>query len=73
VEGQEINVEARELISLGELGRGAFGVVEKMKHTPSNTIMAVKASQEFCHYNSIISQYLSSWVCFARMMAISVL
>ncbi|XP_018026532.1 dual specificity mitogen-activated protein kinase kinase 3-like, partial [Hyalella azteca] len=42
VEGQEINVEARELVSLGELGRGAFGVVEKMKHTPSNTIMAVK-------------------------------
>ncbi|KAF2366419.1 Protein kinase domain [Trinorchestia longiramus] len=42
VEGQEISVEARELVVLGELGRGAFGVVEKMKHAPSNTIMAVK-------------------------------
>ena len=42
VDGEEITVEARELIVLGELGRGAFGVVEKMKHTPSNTVMAVK-------------------------------
>lgn len=45
VEGKEINVEARELVVLEELGRGAFGVVEKMKHTPSDTIMAVKVSR----------------------------
>ena len=25
-----------------DLGRGAYGVVEKMKHIPSGTVMAVK-------------------------------
>uniref|UniRef100_A0AC35F8V6 Protein kinase domain-containing protein n=1 Tax=Panagrolaimus sp. PS1159 TaxID=55785 RepID=A0AC35F8V6_9BILA len=33
---------ADDLIDLGEIGRGRFGVVNKMKHTKSNKIMAVK-------------------------------
>ncbi|KAF6030691.1 MAP2K6 [Bugula neritina] len=37
-----IECEADHLEQLEELGRGAFGVVEKMRHTPSGTIMAVK-------------------------------
>lgn len=39
-----IECEADHLEQLEELGRGAFGVVEKMRHTPSGTIMAVKVS-----------------------------
>lgn len=35
-------VEADDLEKISDLGRGAYGVVEKMKHVPSGTIMAVK-------------------------------
>ena len=35
-------VEADDLEKLEDLGRGAYGIVEKMKHKPSGTIMAVK-------------------------------
>ena len=38
-------VEATDLESIVELGRGAYGVVEKVRHRPSNTIMAVKVSR----------------------------
>ena len=33
---------ADDLIDLGEIGRGRFGVVNKMKHIKSGRIMAVK-------------------------------
>ncbi|KAL3273952.1 hypothetical protein HHI36_015375 [Cryptolaemus montrouzieri] len=36
------DVEADDLEKLSDLGRGAYGIVEKMKHIPSGTIMAVK-------------------------------
>ncbi|XP_023236292.1 dual specificity mitogen-activated protein kinase kinase 6-like isoform X2 [Centruroides sculpturatus] len=35
-------VEADDLEPICELGRGAYGVVEKMRHRPTKTIMAVK-------------------------------
>uniref|UniRef100_UPI00398F5671 dual specificity mitogen-activated protein kinase kinase 6-like isoform X1 n=1 Tax=Pristiophorus japonicus TaxID=55135 RepID=UPI00398F5671 len=35
-------VEADDLVPINELGRGAYGVVERVRHTPSGTIMAVK-------------------------------
>ncbi|KAG9340485.1 hypothetical protein JZ751_021598 [Albula glossodonta] len=35
-------VKADDLEQIGELGRGAYGVVDKMKHVPSGVIMAVK-------------------------------
>ncbi|EEB15530.1 cAMP-dependent protein kinase catalytic subunit, putative [Pediculus humanus corporis] len=35
-------VEADDLEKMCDLGRGAYGVVEKMKHIPSGTVMAVK-------------------------------
>lgn len=35
-------VEADDLEKICDLGRGAYGVVEKMHHIPSGTIMAVK-------------------------------
>ncbi len=37
-----MDVSADDLELLKELGRGAYGVVEMMRHRPSNTIMAVK-------------------------------
>ena len=40
-----IECDSAHLEQLEELGRGAYGVVEKMRHTPSGTIMAVKVSQ----------------------------
>ncbi|KAJ8250981.1 hypothetical protein GJAV_G00215820 [Gymnothorax javanicus] len=39
---QNFEVEADDLVALSELGRGAFGVVEKVRHAQSGTIMAVK-------------------------------
>jgi len=35
-------VEADDLEKICDLGRGAYGTVEKMRHKPSSTIMAVK-------------------------------
>uniref|UniRef100_A0A8C1VSS4 mitogen-activated protein kinase kinase n=1 Tax=Cyprinus carpio TaxID=7962 RepID=A0A8C1VSS4_CYPCA len=35
-------VKADDLEQIGELGRGAYGVVDKMRHVPSGVIMAVK-------------------------------
>uniref|UniRef100_A0A183V753 mitogen-activated protein kinase kinase n=1 Tax=Toxocara canis TaxID=6265 RepID=A0A183V753_TOXCA len=41
-QGNEIEVRAQDLEKLEELGRGAYGVVEKMRHRETNIIMAVK-------------------------------
>ena len=35
-------VKADDLEQIEELGRGAYGVVDKMRHVPSGVIMAVK-------------------------------
>ena len=35
-------MEADDLEAVEELGRGAYGIVEKMKHRTTNTVMAVK-------------------------------
>lgn len=37
-------VEADDLEPLGLLGQGAYGIVEKMRHRLTGTIMAVKVS-----------------------------
>uniref|UniRef100_A0A672K495 mitogen-activated protein kinase kinase n=1 Tax=Sinocyclocheilus grahami TaxID=75366 RepID=A0A672K495_SINGR len=39
---QNFVVKADDLEQIGELGRGAYGVVDKMRHVPSGVIMAVK-------------------------------
>uniref|UniRef100_A0AAZ3RCF5 mitogen-activated protein kinase kinase n=1 Tax=Oncorhynchus tshawytscha TaxID=74940 RepID=A0AAZ3RCF5_ONCTS len=39
---QNFVVKADDLEQIGELGRGAYGVVDKMRHMPSGLIMAVK-------------------------------
>lgn len=42
IDEKTFDVEADDLIKISDLGRGAYGVVEKMKHKQSGTIMAVK-------------------------------
>lgn len=45
IDGQTFEIEADDLESICELGRGAYGVVEKMKHRRTGTILAVKVSE----------------------------
>nr|CAD2191244.1 unnamed protein product [Meloidogyne enterolobii] len=40
--GSEVVVSANELEKIIELGRGAYGVVEEMRHRPTDLIFAVK-------------------------------
>ncbi|XP_070580900.1 LOW QUALITY PROTEIN: dual specificity mitogen-activated protein kinase kinase 6-like [Ptychodera flava] len=40
--GKEFMVKADDLVHISELGQGAYGYVEKVKHGPSGTLMAVK-------------------------------
>lgn len=44
INGTVFEVEADDLEKIKELGRGAYGVVEKMRHKPTETIMAVKVA-----------------------------
>lgn len=43
---QNFVVKADDLEQIAELGRGAYGVVDKMRHVPSGVIMAVKVGCE---------------------------
>lgn len=45
---QNFVVKADDLEQIAELGRGAYGVVDKMKHVPSGVIMAVKVGLGVC-------------------------
>lgn len=45
VSPKNFEVEADDLVTISELGRGAYGVVEKVRHAQSGTIMAVKVSR----------------------------
>ena len=42
IDKEVFEVDAADLVSICTLGRGAYGIVEKMRHVKSNTIMAVK-------------------------------
>lgn len=42
VDDKTFTVHADDLVKICDLGRGAYGIVEKMHHKPSDTIMAVK-------------------------------
>ena len=53
-------VEADDLESISELGRGAYGIVEKMLHRPSQTVMAVKVRKNRIAFNSSIAYLLNS-------------
>lgn len=64
---QETTVEASDLQKICDLGRGAYGIVEKMRHIPSGTIMAVKVSvliAMYLIYASTKHVQWSKWVLF---------
>ncbi|CAG7836831.1 unnamed protein product [Allacma fusca] len=42
LKGTNVEVDADDLETVLELGRGAYGIVEKMRHRPTGTEMAVK-------------------------------
>jgi hypothetical protein len=42
IDDRTFEVEADDLEKIADLGRGAYGIVEKMRHIKTNTIMAVK-------------------------------
>lgn len=46
---QTYDFTSDDLTDLGEIGRGNYGTVNKMKHTKSGTIMSVKVSFEGHH------------------------
>ena len=39
---QTCDFTADDLVDEGEIGRGAYGTVNRMVHSPSSTVMAVK-------------------------------
>lgn len=52
---QNFEVKADDLEPIVELGRGAYGVVEKMRHVPSGQIMAVKVELMFQKMGHVFS------------------
>lgn len=42
IDDKTFEVEAEDLVKIADLGRGAYGVVEKMKHIKTDTVIAVK-------------------------------
>lgn len=42
IDDRTFEVEADDLEKIADLGRGAYGVVEKMRHVKTDTVMAVK-------------------------------
>ena len=44
---ESFDVEATDLESIEIMGRGAYGVVERMRHRPSDTVMAVKVDLQY--------------------------
>ncbi|MGH0133388.1 UNVERIFIED_CONTAM: hypothetical protein FKN15_052369 [Acipenser sinensis] len=45
---KNFEMKADDLEQISELGRGAYGVVDKMRHVPSGLIMAVKGDVWIC-------------------------
>lgn len=42
IDEKQFEVQADDLEKIADLGRGAYGIVEKMRHVKTGTIMAVK-------------------------------
>ena len=63
---ETFEIEATDLQAIETLGSGAYGVVEKMRHRPSDTVMAVKVdlSCSFHHHfeiNIFTSANIGAW------------
>ncbi len=44
VGNKTFEIKAQDLIRLATLGSGAFGIVDRMEHHPTGTVMAVKVT-----------------------------
>lgn len=42
INDREFEIEANDLQTIRTLGRGAYGIVDEVRHVPSDTILAVK-------------------------------
>ena len=57
IDGQNVHIDAEDLESVCILGRGAYGVVEKVRHIRTGTILAVKVSKDIQNiHNHIYSE-----------------
>lgn len=56
IDNTEHKTEIRELEDLGELGNGTSGHVVKMKHTPTNKVIAVKVCF-YCEFDVLMDNY----------------
>lgn len=48
IDNAEHKTEIKDLDDLGELGNGTSGHVVKMRHKPTNKLIAVKVIHHFC-------------------------
>ena len=73
---QNFEVKADDLEPIVELGRGAYGVVEKMRHVPSEQIMAVKVAFTFPRYFPVLVHMFvppsCKWATFIKVIQSSV-
>lgn len=63
---------AEDLEDLGEIGRGAYGTVQKMLHIKSQTLIAVKVlSPAKSHLKKIKSAniFIVSWICALKLFS----
>jgi hypothetical protein len=44
-EGKDFEIDASDLITIRNLGRGAYGIVDLVRHRPSGAILAVKVTE----------------------------
>lgn len=51
VDDKTFTVHADDLVKICDLGRGAYGIVEKMRHIPSDTVMAVKVHKPYSSHS----------------------
>lgn len=49
IEGKEFEIDASDLITIRNLGRGAYGIVDLVRHRPSGAILAVKVTVSLCN------------------------
>lgn len=46
-EGKEFEIDACDLITIRNLGRGAYGIVDLVRHRTSGAVLAVKVTFRF--------------------------
>ena len=54
IDDKTFSIEADDLESLCVLGRGAYGVVEKVKHKQTDTVLAVKVRKVFADLSVVV-------------------